>query len=173
MSYIPKVTDLTYAEPGNSLPRVVRQTATERGYGDACEPLSLYVTEPDITEAFACAAQGNGSRCVMAQAGQRLGVKGVYFYRHSAWVDFGSGPIVRYSVADSIYNNVIDPFDRGDREAVLPGVYPLVPPKPSKRLSAIRRETAKRGKRSRTGSGNALPVVHHAQHSERVVMASQ
>lgn len=168
-----EVTDLTYAEPGNSLPQAVRQAATERGYGDATAPISLYVTQEDIDAAFACAARGNGNQCVMAQAGRRLGAKDVYFYRHSVWLDFGVGPIVRLSVGDSIYTNVIEPFDRGDHDAVTPGLYPLTPPTRSKTLGAIRAQTAKRGKRPRIGTGAALPVVHRTQHSERVVMAAQ
>ena len=168
-----QVSDITYAQPGNSLPAEVRQAAAERGYGDAQQPISLYITVADIEAAFECAAHGNGKDCVMAQAGRRLGVDHVYFYRHTAWLDFGDGPIIRYSVGGSIYVNVIEPFDRGERDSVLPGVYHLVPPTPSKRLSAIREQTAKRGKRPRVGTGEALPVRHHAQHSERVVMAAR
>lgn len=76
-----KVDEITYAEPGNNLPVWVKQAAATRGYGDSMQSLSLFVTEGDIEAAFDCAAQGNGSSCVMAQAGQRIGAKAVYFYR--------------------------------------------------------------------------------------------
>ena len=87
-----RVDEVIYKEPGNGLPQWVKDVAVKRGYGDALDPISLYVTEEDIDEAFRCAAMGNGAKCVMAQAGQRLGAKSVYFYRTTAWFDFGTGP---------------------------------------------------------------------------------
>lgn len=164
-----EVTNLTTSKVRNNLPRFVREAAEERGYGDATQTLSLYIHEGDISEAFACAAQGNGSSCVMAQAGKRIGAKAVYFYRTMARVDFGEGPIVRFQTSNSIYNNVIAPFDKGDRGSVRPGIYHLTPPKPSKQLNREReRSHDRRGRRS-DGSRSAVAQAH----TERVVMASR
>jgi hypothetical protein len=164
-----RVDEITYREPGNGLPKWVKEQAAERGYGDSLEPLSLYVTQDDIDTAFDCAAQGDGAKCVMAQAGQRLGAKSVYFYRTTAWIDFGTGPILRFITSQSIYKNVIVPFDKGDQQAVSPGVYPLTPPKSAKSL-----------RRRRQYEKNARPKkrIHNKQkqvvaHTDRVVMAAQ
>lgn len=163
-----KVDEITYKQPGNGLPQWVRRAAEERGYGDSLEPISLYVTDADIDSAFACAAQGNGSKCVMAQAGQRLGAKSVYFYRTTAWVDFGIGPILRFTTTKNIYKNVIDPFDKGDRESVTGGIYPLTPPSRANSLKA-RRDYAK-STGPRKAAKKSKKVVAH---TDRVVMASQ
>lgn len=163
-----KVDEITYKKPGNGLPKWVKESAEARGYGDALEPISLYVTDDDISAAFDCAAEGNGSKCVMAQAGQRLGAKSVYFYRTTAWVDFGTGPILRFATTRNIYRNVIDPFDRGDRENVTGGIYPLTPPTNSGSLKR-RREYEKTGKRKPAQNRRKEVVAH----TDRVVMASQ
>lgn len=164
------VENISYKNPGNNLPRFVREAAAARGYGDATQTLSLFVQDTDISEAFSCAAQGNGSACVMAQAGTRIGAKAVYFYRTSAWIDFGHGPIVRFKTSKSIYNNVIAPFDKGDRESVLPGIYHLTPFTPSMTLSGMR----SRGKSKIPGSGDDGSKSSVIQvHMERVVMASR
>jgi hypothetical protein len=163
-----EVSNLTKTRVRNSLPRFVREAAEERGYGDATQPLSLYVHEGDIGEAFACAAQGDGSSCVMAQAGKRIGAKSVYFYRTMAWVDFGTGPIVRFQTSRSIYNNVIEPFDKGNRDDVIPGIYHLTPPTPARRLGRDRNRT--RGRRGQNLDGSRSSVAH--AHTERVVMAA-
>lgn len=170
------VENITYDAPRNGLPKFVRQAAGERGYGDATQALSLFVNEQDIEEAFSCAAQGNGSSCVMAQAGTRLGAKAVYFFRTTVWVDFGDGPIVRFNTSKSIYNNVIDPFDKGNRDRVRPGIYHLTPPSASRSLAACReREEQRRatGDKNPPGkkTGSKLPRVQ--SHTERVVMASR
>ena len=154
-------------KPGATLPRWVRQTAEDRGYGDSTQPLSLYVNASDIAEAFACAAQGDGSSCVMAQAGKRIGAKAVYFYRTSAWVDFGVGPLVRFKTSNAIYSNVIEPFDRGDRDAVVPGIYHLMPPTEG---SSIARSRGRDRKGSYGKGGGGSKVVAH---TERIVMASR
>ena len=168
-----RVGEITHKEPGNGLPKWVREAATERGYCDAEDPLSLFVNERDIKEAFSCAAQGNGAKCVMAQAGQRLGAESVYFYRSTAWVDFGGDfPILRFKTTKSIYNNIIDPFDRGDRDAVIAGIYPLTPPTGSHKLERRREYNKNRTGRShnrRDGDEQRRPVAH----TERVVMASR
>lgn len=171
-----QVENITYKAPGNGLPKFVREAAATRGFGDTKQTLSLFVNERDIAEAFACAAQGNGASCVMAQAGTRIGAKSVYFFRTSAWVDFGEGPIVRFQTSKSVYRNVIEPFDRGDREHVIPGIYHLTPPTPSKDLAAGRaREEARRAsghKATRSNKdGSKSPRVQ--SHTERVVMASR
>lgn len=163
-----RVDEITHKEPGNGLPKWVKEAAAIRGYGDSLDPLSLFVTENDIDEAFSCAAQGNGAKCVMAQAGQRLGAKAVYFYRTTAWVDFGTGPILRFKTSNSIYNNIIDPFDKGTRENVLPGVYPLTPPTNSGSLKR-RRQYVKTTRKN--PNHNAKKVV--ASHTDRVSMAAQ
>jgi len=160
-----KVGKVTRREPGNGLPPWVRQRAATRGYADALEPLSLYVNEKDVRNAYDCVAQGNGAKCVMAQAGRRLGAEAVYFYRTTAWIDFGEGPIVRFQTTKSIYNNIIEPFDRGDFEAIAVGHYPLTPPAPSKTLEAERARSAKTGKRINSGERKIV------SHTERVVMA--
>ncbi|WP_281712267.1 hypothetical protein [Dermacoccus nishinomiyaensis] len=167
-----EVQNITYKNPGNGLPKFVREAAEARGFGDASTPLSLYVNDHDISEAFACAAQGNGSSCVMAQAGTRIGAKAVYFFRTTAWVDFGQGPIVRFQTAKSIYNNVIEPFDRGERDDVIPGIYHLMPPTmsqtlPSKRAVAERKPVRERSK----SDGSRAPRIQ--SHTERVVIASK
>lgn len=170
-----EVDNITYRDPRNSLPKFVREAAAERGYGDATQTLSLFIMDDDVREAFACAAQGNGSACVMAQAGKRIGAESVYFYRTTAWVDFGSGPIVRFHVSKSIYDNVIAPFDEGDRDRVLPGIYPLTPFAHGRGL-AVRREREKGYRPDRRGrntemDGSRAPRVQ--AHTERVVMASR
>jgi hypothetical protein len=166
------VTDVTYKEPGNNLPKWVREAAVTRGYGDSQQPLSLFIQDADIAEAFACAAQGNGSACVMAQAGKRIGAQSVYFYRTTAWVDFGKGPIVRFKCSKQIYENVISPFDHGDRDAVAPGIYHLTPPTSSGRLSVRREQDAK--KRATNPAGKQPDVTRGVvAHTERVVMAAQ
>lgn len=168
-----EVDNITYKSPGNSLPAFVREAAETRGYGDATQPLSLFVQYDDIDEAFSCAAQGNGSACVMAQAGRRIGANAVYFYRTSAWVDFGVGPIVRFKTASAIYNNVIVPFDEGDRGGVVPGIYHLTPPKAGSSLKhkrAYERKNRKpRPEKSRDYDGSRSVQAH----TERVVMASR
>lgn len=163
-----KADQLTHKAPGNGLPKWVKEAAAERGYGDALEPLSLIVTEDDITEAFDCAAHGDGAHCVMAQAGQRLGAKSVYFYRTTAWVDFGTGPILRFTTSHSIYKNIIEPFDKGDREGIAPGHYPLTPPRNSKSLKR-RREYEKTNRQNREQNRDRKIITH----TERVVMAAQ
>lgn len=110
----------------------------------------------------------------MAQAGTRIGAKAVYFYRTTAWVDFGDGPIVRFGTSKAIYNNVIAPFDDGDREHVLPGIYHLTPLAPSHGLKARRerqnesRKAVPAGKRKADGSRSMVQA-----HTERVVMSSR
>lgn len=163
-----KVGQITKKEPGNGLPKWVKEAAAARGYGDALDPISLFVTESDIEQAFECAAQGNGAKCVMAQAGQRLGAQSVYFYRTTAWVDFGIGPILRFATSQSIYNNVIDPFDRGDKDAIVAGLYPLTPPTTSKSLNR-RREYEKTDRKNRNPNPRKTVVAH----TDRVVMASR
>lgn len=167
-----KVANITYKNPGNSLPRFVKEAAEERGYGDATQPLSLYVTEGDVDEAFACAAQGNGSSCVMAQAGTRLGAKAVYFYRTTAWMDFGTGPIVRFETSKSIYDNVIAPFDEGDRDRVMPGIYHLTPPRPSSTIPVKRANQAKHNHPAGKKQDGSKSLVMRA-HTERVVMGAR
>lgn len=164
-----KTDGITYKEPGNGLPKWVKEAAATRGYGDALEPISLFVTDADITAAFECAAQGNGSRCVMAQAGKRLGATSVYFYRTTAWVDFGKGPIVRFRTSKSIYDNVITPFDKGDQVSVIGGMYPLTPPSPSNSLKQRRTYNKRPGVDTKPGDRRKKPVAH----TDRVVMASQ
>lgn len=162
---------IMHRPPHNGLPKWVKETAATRGYTDATNSLSLIVTQTDIDTAFDCAAHGDGAHCVMAQAGQRLGAKSVYFYRTTAWVDFGAGPIQRYMTTDSIYKNIIDPFDKGDREALKAGHYPLTPPSPSKSLTG-RRESEKKGRSNRKNPSSNRKKQALA-HTDRVVMASQ
>lgn len=164
-----EVTNLTTEKVPVNLPRFLRDAAGQRGYGDATQTLSLFIHEGDIGEAFDCAAQGDGSMCVMAQAGKRIGAKAVYFYRTMAWVDFGAGPVVRFQTSRAIYNNVIEPFDKGDRESVEPGIYHLTPPNPSKSLGKDRNRNRNRGGKNLDGSRS--PIAH--AHTERVVMASR
>lgn len=164
-----EVDNLTTANAPVNLPKYLREAVATRGYGDATQPLSLYIHEGDIGEAFACAAQGNGAACVMAQAGTRIGAKAVYFYRTTAWIDFGTGPVVRFSTSKAIYNNVIAPFDEGKREDVLPGIYHLTPPSPAKSLGKDRNR--ERNRRGVTPDGSRSPRIQ--AHTERVVMASR
>lgn len=165
------VENITYKEPGNNLPKFVREAAETRGYGDSTQTLSLFVQDNDINEAFACAAQGNGSACAMAQAGMRIGADAVYFYRTTAWIDFGSGPIVRFQTSKSIYENVIAPFDRGEREAVLPGIYHLTPFTASKTLAGVRAREKSKKPYTPKADGSRSSVIQ--AHTERVVMASR
>lgn len=164
------VENITYKEPGNNLPKFVREAAEKRGYGDATQTLSLFIQDGDVAEAFACAGQGNGSACVMAQAGTRIGAKAVYFYRTTAWVDFGDGPIVRFQTSKAIYSNVIAPFDDGDRDRVLTGIYHLTPFAPSK---SLKRQRALDRKKAATGARNDGSRSLVQAHTERVVMASR
>jgi hypothetical protein len=162
-----KVGEITHKEPGNGLPRWVKEKAAIRGYGDALDLLSLYVTDDDINAACDAAAHGNGAKCVMAQAGRRLGAESVYFYRTTAWVDFGSGPILRFITPKAIYRNIIEPFDRGDKEAIVSGIYPLTPATKSRSLR--RRREYEKTERKR----HHKQRVHVVSHTERVVMAAQ
>lgn len=167
-----KVRNLTFDQPRGSLPQWVRDEAAKRGYGDSTEPLSLYIQTDDIAKAFACAAHGDGSACVMAQAGRRIGARSVYFYRTTAWVDFEDGPIVRFHVPKQVHSDVIEPFDRGDRQNVLPGLYHLMPPPASQSLQGrrdwnkINRERMKAKGRGRNDGSRKLRA-----HYDRVVMA--
>jgi hypothetical protein len=163
-----KVDAITYREPGNGLPKWVKQAAVERGYGDSLEPVSLFINQDDINSACEAVAHGNGAACVMAQAGTRLGATSVYFYRTTAWIDFGDGPIVRFKVSSSIYNNVIDPFDKGDREAIVAGMYPLTPPVASSSLTRRRAYTKTHNKRKIVKKKKVVTA-----HTDRVVMAAQ
>lgn len=165
-----KVGEITHTRPGNGLPKWVKDAAETRGYGDALEPISLYVTDADIDSAFKCAAQGNGSKCVMAQAGQRLGAKSVYFYRTTAWVDFGTGPILRFLTTKSVYDNVITPFDKGERENVNGGIYPLTPPTKSNSLKSRRQYDDKYKNNKNANPKSRKKIVAH---TDRVVMAAQ
>ena len=165
------VENITYKEPGNNLPKFVREAAETRGYGDATQTLSLFIQNEDVNEAFSCAAQGNGSACVMAQAGKRIGAKAVYFYRTTAWVDFGAGPIVRFKTTKAIYENVIAPFDDGDRSRVQTGIYHLTPFSPSTSLAGMRSKPKSNRPAGRTNDGSRSAVIQ--AHTERVVMASR
>jgi len=171
------VDNITHKNPGNNLPKFVREAAVERGYGDATQTLSLFVQDHDISEAFTCAAQGNGSACVMAQAGTRIGAKAVYFYRTTAWIDFGYGPIVRFKTTKAIYDNVIAPFDDGDRDRVKPGIYHLTPSTKGGSLAGKRawEKRAKENPKPRDPihktDGSRSSVIQ--AHTERVVMASR
>lgn len=167
-----EVENITYKEPRNNLPKFVRTAAGERGYGDATQALSLFIQDGDVSEAFSCVAQGNGSACVMAQAGKRIGAKAVYFYRTTAWVDFGSGPIVRFQTSKAIYNNVIAPFDDGDRDRVKTGIYHLTPPTTSRSLAG-RREGNKKHPKLTTGKKDGTRSPRIQAHTERVVMSSR
>lgn len=166
-----EVDNITYKSPGNSLPKFVREAAETRGYGDATQTLSLFIQDDDVNEAFACAAQGNGSACVMAQAGKRIGAKAVYFYRTTAWIDFGVGPIVRFQTGKSIYHNVISPFDDGDRDNVKPGIYHLTPFSASQNLASLRVKEKSRNPKKKQGHSSKSTVMQ--SHTERVVMASR
>lgn len=171
-----EVENITYKNPGNNLPKFVREAAVERGYGDATQTLSLFVNASDVSEAFACAAQGNGSACVMAQAGTRIGARAVYFYRTTAWIDFGDGPIVRFKTTKQIYDNVIVPFDEGDRDRVKPGIYHLTPFTASRTLARRRADyEARDTSRGRGGRGwkDGSKSSRIQAHTERVVMSSR
>lgn len=162
-----EVQEITYGDPKNNLPGFVKEIARTHGYGDSAGPWTMYVHPDDIELAFKEKAQGNGAACVMAQAGQRLGAQSVYFYRHTAWVDFGSGPIVRYYIPNATYRNIIDPFDRNDRDGVLPGMYPLLAPTPGRTLKHMREYNSNHTKKQ---SKNVDPN-RQQQHSERVILA--
>lgn len=168
-----EVENITYKNPGNNLPKFVREQAEARGYGDATQTLSLFVNESDVAEAFACAAQGNGSSCVMAQAGTRIGAKAVYFYRTTVWVDFGEGPIVRFKTTKTIYNNVIAPFDDGDRDRVKTGIYHLTPATPSRTLEGRRKWDKRVDRKGRVRNDDGSRSIVTQSHTERVVMASR
>lgn len=167
------VENVTFKEPGNNLPKFVREAAAVRGYGDAMQTLSLFVQDNDVSEAFNCAAQGNGAACVMAQAGKRIGAKSVYFYRTTAWIDFGYGPIVRFATSKSIYDNVIAPFDEGDREHVLPGIYHLTPFTPSMTRTACAAREKRNRKKEKPRNNDGSRSARIQAHTERVVMATR
>jgi hypothetical protein len=153
-----KVKNLTKGDPGNNLPSWVKEISTTRGYGDAVYPLSLYVTDEDIDRAFEEVAHGDGNACAMAQAGSRLGAQRVYFYRTTAWVDFGDGPILRFSTGSDVYRHVIEPFDRGVRPEMHAGIYHLLPPNKSKSLATLRTKKTD-PERKGTGSTNPKPYM--------------
>jgi hypothetical protein len=168
------VKEVYHGKPGGNLPARVREATATRGYGDAIESMMLVVIDEDIETAFCAAAQGNGSACVMAQAGTRIGAEWVYFYRGTAWVDYGTGPIVRYKTGESVFKNVIRPFDHGDRPNVTPGFYPLKAPKGSTSLAGMRKYQKnwhERHKYPRDTQGTKKVTVH--KHTERMVMASE
>lgn len=161
--------EVTYKRPGNGLPNFVKDMAAKRGYADSSEPLSLYVTEDDVDQAYQGAGRGNGAKCVMAQAGLRLGAKNIYFYRTTAWIDFGTGPILRFTIADSIQRNIIDPFDHGKRKEIKPGLYPLKAPTMSSSLRGRRKYDKKHSKKQVSTN----PKKKVMAHTDRVVLASQ
>lgn len=164
-----EVRNLTKKNPGNNLPEWVKAAAVARGYGDSKHPLSLYVTADDIQRAVMERAQGNGRACAMAQAGTRLGTRFIYFYRTTAWVDFGAGPVVRYQVSNDIYNHIIKPFDDGDKAKIRPGIYHLLAPKDGRSLARRRETEARRGNTSQTRPNGSKPRPYMG----RVVMATQ
>jgi len=155
----------TFNRPANNLPPMVKDQAVERGYGDAITPLSLNVTQTDITKACDALAQGNGRACVMAQAGKRLGAVAIYFYRTSAWVDWGAGPIMRYITSAGIRNNIIKPFDNNDRVHIVAGIYDLKAPTPG---TSLKRQRDRAG--NRHGKGNKRVKMQF--HTERVSRAT-
>jgi hypothetical protein len=159
---------VTHREPGNGLPKWIKKIAASRGYADSLGQLSLYVTEEDVDNAFNATGQGNGFECVMAQAGRRLGAESVYFYRTTAWVDFGKGPILRFTIPKSVNRNIIDPFDKGKRGQIVPGLYPLTPPCKSQSLTE-RRHYDRTGRKGPPRKGRKRTIVH----TERVVLAPQ
>jgi hypothetical protein len=158
---------VTHREPNNGLPKWVKKMAASRGYADSLDQLSLYVTEKDIDNAYNAAGQGNGFECVMAQAGRRLGAESVYFYRTTAWIDFGKGPILRFTIPESVSRNIIKPFDKGEREQIAPGLYPLTPPCKSQSLQE-RRNYDKTGRKAAPQRNRKKKVVAH---TDRVVLA--
>lgn len=168
-----EVRNLTKGAPGNGLPIWVRQAAEQRGYGDATAPLSLFITEDDVNNAFIEVAHGNGSACVMAQAGTRIGAKHVYFYRTTAWVDYGTGPIVRYQTSSDIWTHIIRPFDKGHRKSVRPGLYHLLPASDGKTLKAERVRTAKQKRTRQDEGGKSRPSTTPRPYMGRVVMANR
>ena len=143
-------TNITDTRPGNNLPPFIKDQAETRGYGDAADHLDLVVTQEDINKACAAQAHGDGRACVMAQAAKRLSAQHFYFYRTSAWVDWGIGPIMRYITSNAIRDNIIKPFDNHDRAHIEPGKYKLRAPAPSMRLTRQRqRATNPHGKGTR------------------------
>ena len=164
--------EVTYKRPGNGLPDFIKDVATKRGYADSLIALSLYVTEDDIDQAYTSAGRGNGFKCVMAQAGTRLGATNIYFYRTTAWIDFGTGPILRFTIADSIQRNIIDPFDNGKRKDIKSGFYPLTAPTPSHSLHG-RRKYGKRHDSKKKNGDSITPKKKVLRHTDRVVLASQ
>ena len=166
-----KVTDLTKGNPGNGLPQWIRDAAGSRGYGDSTSDLSLMVTRDDIELAFAEAAQGNGEACVMAKAGTRLGVNHVYFYRTTAWVDFGDGPIARFQTSNDIWTHIIRPFDEGDKRPVRPGLYHLLAPTNRQSLKTVRNYNQLR-KENKQDTHSTKPSTNPRPYMGRVVMAA-
>jgi len=132
-----------YSDPGNGLPDWVRTVMQTRGLTDSEEALTLIVQEDDVVKAITCAGEGDGDSCVMAQAAKRLGAKNIYFYRSTAYVDFGIGPVRRYAVTSEIKNSVIKPFDANEYGQIEPGSYNLEPPEKWLTMEG-KRETAKR-----------------------------
>lgn len=155
--------------PGNGLPEWVKKAAASRGYGDAVASLSLFITDDDIKEALAEAMHGDGTACVMAKAGRRLGAKEVYFYRTTAWVDFGKGPVVRYRTSKDIWTHVIEPFDKGAKRDIRPGLYHLLPPTPGQSLEALRKRQIRRSQAGTTNKPSSNPRPYMG----RVVIARQ
>lgn len=164
------VTNVRKGDPGNSLPKWVRNIARTRGYGDAAATLSNLVTDAEIDKAFEEKAHGNGDACVLAQMTARMGARQAYFYRHTAWVDFGSGPLVYFVSTPKTFESVIKPFDDGDRANTLPGTYDLKPPAPSRALGQAMRRRDKGGYERRKSKN---PTERPPADFSRVVQASQ
>ena len=171
-----------YSDPSNGLPDWVRVKMQDRGLTDSKDSLTLIVKEEDVVEAITCQGEGDGDSCVMAQAAKRLGAQDIYFYRTTAYVDFGIGPLRRYKVPAGIKNKIIKPFDENEYGKIEPGVYNIEPHTRSNTMEgkreAARRRKVRDDKVAKAGGPKEPPAASKrktpvARNMSRVVNASR
>lgn len=124
-----------YGRPFPNAPQWLKELYPTRGVADALDPFQLLVTPANLAAAIAVQGVGDGSACVLYQAGTRSGVMNLYIFRGTAWLDFGTGPALRFTVPVRASVNVVRPFDDGRYDDVIPGVYALEPPSVGNTLS--------------------------------------
>jgi len=113
---------------------------------DARTPLRIEVRANDVQKA----KQKNSKCCAFAKAAQRLpDVKAAYFFLSTAWLEYDD-KLVRYSLPPSMQKEIVS-FDRS--KVMAPGVYQVVPPSKTARMSEIKKRSAKRPGRHQPGNG--------------------
>ena len=77
---------------------------------------------------------------------------------------------MRLTIPNSVHDNIIEPFDKGKRKGIIPGLYPLTPPVNSRSLS--RRREYDKTERKQKPKGDAPQRKHVVRNTSRVVLAA-